>query len=367
MLFGVQADVPRNGGNSAQRREHDKRIGVGTMSRTGAACPCCGVIMTMEDIRLEGRAGRLGTVMTAVVVEGPKGKEYRLPTDHERSAAEVSEEKLCALYADIPFGLPEEQTPKAGTGASRAFSVDGYGFDTWRKLFTNRQLVALGTLIHSIKAIGELKPYPKETHFSESILAMLAIAIDRAADYMSTLCIWEPAASEIKHTFVRFALPITWDYAEGNPIGPTDRLFAGGVSNVGRVLDNLSLSTVCDDPQTTILCQSATSPVEQHDIIVTDPPYYDAIPYSDLMDFFHVWLRRTIPELSHVTGTAFSNPLGPKWDHDTNDGELIDDAGRFCGDRERSKRNYEDGMARAFQAFHDGLSTDGRLVVVFRQ
>ena len=230
VVFGVKADVPRNGANSAQRREHDKRIGAGTMSRTGAACPRCGVIMTMEDIRLEGRARRLGAVMTAVVVDGPKGKEYRLPTNHEREVADVTEEQLLSLFADIPFGLPEEALPSK---EALGFRVPLYGFDTWRKLFTNRQLVALGTLIDSIRAISELKPYPKETQFSESILAMLAIAIDRAADYMNSLCIWEPAASEIKHTFVRFALPITWDYAEGNPIGPADRLFAGGSRKLG--------------------------------------------------------------------------------------------------------------------------------------
>ena len=109
--------------------------------------------MTMEDIRYEGRAGRLGAVMTAVVVDGQKGKEYRLPTDHERETAGVTEEQLQALYADIPFGLPEEQTPKAGTGASRAFSVDGYGFDTWRKLFTNRQLLALGEFVLTVRAL----------------------------------------------------------------------------------------------------------------------------------------------------------------------------------------------------------------------
>ena len=92
VVFGVQSDVPHNGGNAAQRREHDKRIGAGTMSRTGATCPCCGAITTMEDIRFEGRAGRLDAVMTAVVVDGPKGKgkEYRLPTDHERAVAEVN-------------------------------------------------------------------------------------------------------------------------------------------------------------------------------------------------------------------------------------------------------------------------------------
>ena len=143
VVFGVQSDVPHNGGNAAQRREHDKRIGAGTMSRTGATCPCCGAITTMEDIRFEGRAGRLGAVMTAVVVDGPKGKgkEYRLPTDHERVVAEVTEEQLQALYADIPFGLPEE--PLASKEAL-GFRVPLYGFDTWRKLFTNRQLLALG-------------------------------------------------------------------------------------------------------------------------------------------------------------------------------------------------------------------------------
>ena len=78
VVFGVEAGVPQARGNAAQRREDDKRLGAGTMSRSGARCPCCPAIMTMEDIRLEGRAGRLGAAMTAVVVDGPKGKEYRL-------------------------------------------------------------------------------------------------------------------------------------------------------------------------------------------------------------------------------------------------------------------------------------------------
>ena len=98
--------------------------------------------MTMEDIRLEGRAGRLGAVMTAVVVNGQKGKEYRLPTEHERSVAEVTEEQLQALYTDIPFGLPEEPLPSK---EAPGIVFRSTGFDTWRKLFTNRQLLALGT------------------------------------------------------------------------------------------------------------------------------------------------------------------------------------------------------------------------------
>ena len=145
VAFGVQSGVPQNGGNAAQRREHDRRTGVGTMSRTGATCPCCNdAIMTMQDIRLEGRAGRLAAVMTAVVVDGPKGKEYRVPMDHERAVAEVAEERLQALYADIPFGLPEEPLPSK---EALGFRVPLYGFDTWRKLFTNRQLLALGEFV----------------------------------------------------------------------------------------------------------------------------------------------------------------------------------------------------------------------------
>ena len=86
VVFGVQPGVPQNGGNGAQRREHDKRIGTDTMSRTGAKCPGCGAIMAMSDLRYEGHSGRLGAVMTAVVVDGPKGKEYRRPTEREIEA-----------------------------------------------------------------------------------------------------------------------------------------------------------------------------------------------------------------------------------------------------------------------------------------
>ena len=362
VVFGVEIDVPRNGGNSAQRREHDRRIGAGTMSRTGASCPCCGMIMTMEDIRLEGRAGRLKTEMTAVVVEGLKGKGYRTPTEHERVVAEVTEEKLQDLYADIPFGLPNEPLPSKDALGCR---IPLYGFDTWRKMFMNRQLFAIGTLIKSIRSVRTFESPQDDEDTRLAVIAMLAISIDRAINYMSTLCIWEPVASEVKQTFLRFALPINWGFAEGNPLAPVDRLFVGGVANVARVLDSLKSATVQNYVSATVLCQSAIIPVQQHDIVVTDPPYYDAIPYSDLMDFFYIWLRRTLSGVSPEFDKSFKNLLGPKWNAEDQDGELIDDASRFGGDRAHSKENYENGMARAFQACHAALKPRGRLVVVF--
>ena len=363
VVFGVETDVPRVGGNAAQRREHDRRAGAGTMSRTGATCPCCGVIMTKEDIRLEGRSGRLGAVMTAVVVNGSNGKEYRLPTEYERNVADVTEERLQVLYADIPFGLPEEPTPKAGGGASRAFSVDGYGFDTWRKLFTNRQLLALGTLVLFIRQLSqELDDWHAD--WREALAAILSLVLDRLADYSSALCSWHNSGEKLGHTFARFALPIVWDYTEVNPLSDSSGNFLGALEWVSRFGSHaIESATLAEAPSAQRA--SAIDVTGEYDAIVTDPPYYDAIPYSDLMDFFYVWLRRSTRGLSEEIDAAFSESLGPKWDHEVCDGELIDDASRFDGDKARSKSNYEDGMARAFGACHAVLQPEGRLVVVF--
>ena len=362
VVFGVQAEVPRNGGNPAQRREIDRRVGAGTMSRTGAACPSCESIMTMEDIRYEGRAGRLGAVMTAVVVDGQKGKEYRLPTDHERETTEVTEERLRALYSDIPFGLPEEPLPSK---EALGFRVPLYGFDTWRKLFTNRQLVTQRALI---KAITEAEAETYAVYGSGvagAIMGFLACIMDRQADYGSSGCIWVNVHEKIGHQFSRFALPIVWDFAEVCPFTTASGGLKSAYEWVTRVVDHLQIATV-DAPAPSVELKSAIG--EQgglYDAIITDPPYYDAIPYSDLMDFFHIWLRRVTHSVSNGLQEAFVPQLGPKWDAEANNGELIDDASRFDGDRTRSKQSYEDGMAQAFRACLGALKPDGRLVVVF--
>ena len=365
VVFGVDSDVPRDGSNGAQRREHDKRVGAGTMSRSGGACPCCEIIMTMDDIRVEGRAGRLGAVMTAVVVEGRKGKEYRLPTDHERAVADVPEERLQTLYADIPFGLPDEPTPKAGIGASRAFSVDGYGFDTWRKLFTNRQLVTQRALIKAIVAARVETEEIGQSDLTDAILGFLACIMDRQASYGSTGCIWVNGNEHMAQQFSRFALPIVWDIAEVCPFTTTSGGLESAYEWVTKAIDHLQ-DTVKNVSKPQVKIGSA---IERHtnlyDVIVTDPPYYDAIPYSDLMDFFYIWLRRLAHGCSDEWRTAFLSDIGPKWNAEDNDGELIDDASRFEGDRTQAKRSYEDGMERAFRTCSEALVPDGRLVVVF--
>ena len=363
VVFGVQSDVPHNGGNAAQRREHDKRIGAGTMSRTGATCPCCGAITTMEDIRLEGRAGRLGAVMTAVVVDGPKGKGkgYRLPTDHERTVAEVTEEQLQVLYADIPFGLPEE--PIIEDAKRNTWCVQ-YGENSWRKLFTNRQLLALGSFVLILRRLmQELDGWPES--WREALIANLALVNDRLADYSSAVCSWHNSGEKVRNTFGRFALPIVWDYTEVNPLSDTSGNFRGALDWVSKVCEHLQRSVDSARSGESICASAITCPTDSVDLILTDPPYYDSIGYSVLMDFFYVWLRRSTHGLFAEVKSVFSDALGPKWDHGTDDGELIDDASRFGGDKERSKQNYEDGMARSFRSCHAALQPDGRLVVVF--
>ena len=360
VVFGIEPDVPQVGGNAVQRRAHDQRRGAGTMSRSGAQCPNCPTIMSMEDIRLEGRAGRLGAAMTAVVVDGLKGKEYRLPTEVELRAADVSQQELDALYTEIPFGLPEEPLPPVG---SLGFRVQRYGFDQWAKLFTKRQLFCLGSFVLIVRRLQhELEDWPEG--WREAIIANLALVNDRLADYSSAICSWHNSGEKLGHTFARFALPIVWDYTEVNPLSDSSGNFLGALDWVARFVAH-GIESAQSVARTNVQGMSAAAIRGEYDVIITDPPYYDAIPYSDLMDFFHVWLRRVLYGVSDKADTMFAGSLGPKWDHEKNDGELIDDASRFEGDKTRSKQNYEDGMARAFQACHAALQSDGRLVVVF--
>jgi adenine-specific DNA methylase len=442
--FGIDPDVPARGGNAAQKREHDKRIGAGTMSRSGATCPCCNSIMTMEDIRLEGQAGRLGATMTAVVVdrtfsrqeeewrkklkgrEVEVGKEYRLPTEHELAVLQGGEEavkaleietlarnadqaagnganlarskeeraafaansldsvetsahsttdradiaaKLREIYARVLFGLPVEPTP---IGASRAtggspFTVHIYGMTKWHQLLSPRQLSVAGMMCSCLSMIPqEIRSTGYAEDWVGAITCFLAAAGDRLSDYNSRVCNWDPNGEYITHTFQRFALPIKWDFSEINPFSGATGDYSSALEwvtrFVGQTLGGLSEFTCAP---TLVNSSAITSRKVLFDAIITDPPYYDAIPYSDLMDFFYLWLRRTLSPLSADFADAFRSPLGPKWDAEEGDGELIDDSSRFGGDRRLSKQNYEDGMARVFRTCGESLTEAGALVVVF--
>ena len=123
---------------------------------------------------------------------------------------------LNETYSRIPFRLPTEPTPKAGLGASRAFSVDGYGIDEWRKLFTTRQLLAIGAFAEFCEAVSNT--LWRRFTSRASCLRYLAVSVDKQIDRLSTQCRWDQGYTKIHSSFARFALPMLWDFCEGNPL-----------------------------------------------------------------------------------------------------------------------------------------------------
>ncbi len=360
--FDIDSAVAVQGGNAAQRREHDKRIGAGTMSRAGAQCPCCDTIMTMDDIRFEGKAGRLGMLATAVVSESQTSKAYRLPTPHEIDCASRAEAELERVFADIPFGLPNEPITE---DAKRNTWCVQYGVDQFAKLFTSRQLLALGTLVRQIRAVTATSDNALPPDWREAVAAYLTLLFDKTADYNSTVCTWHNSGEKIGHTFARFAIPIAWDVAELATINEVGGSFAAHLEWITRYIETALIAFNASSVPT-VIRQSATQVQGGlFDAIVTDPPYYDAIGYSVCMDFFYVWIKRIVYGTHLDPDSVFGADSSPKWDKKANDGELIDDSSRHGGDAKKSKNAYEDGMARAFVACEKSLQPDGRLVIVF--
>lgn len=371
--FALEFDVPVAGGNNAQRRENDRQLGQGTMSRAGAWCPCCGkpgtVAMERDDIRAEAASGRLDRVMTAVVTHGPDGKEDRLPTDIDLAAAASAAQAVAPLFAKIPFGVPTEPISAGGSRATGGASVTvhKYGMTTWRDLYTERQLVALGTFVlNTRRLMSTLPAYGYGQDWVEPVVAYLSLVNDRLADYGSTLTHFQPGGEFIVGTFQRFALPISWDFCEMNPIAGGTGGAESAMAWVGLVIEHL-VTVAPSRTAVSVLRTSAlkTDRVQEFDAIVTDPPYYDAIQYSDLMDYFLVWIRRSFWDLSPEINVALADSLGPKWSKEDDDGELIDEPSRHDSDAQKSKAAYERGMVRAFAGCHRALTPDGRLVVVF--
>ena len=362
--FTIEESIPKAGGNNAQRREHDKRIGEGTMSRAGVRCSCCKAIMTLEDLQLEGKAGRLSRTLTAVVTSGTRLKEFRLATDLERTAAWPTWLDVEAAFQEVPFGVPQEYLVE---DAKRNTWCVQYGIDQFAKLFTERQLIALAALTNGIRASTEnAATCEYSVTWREAIRCYLACSMSRLADFFNCGAQWKLDRATINHFFVRYALPVSWDFAEGNALGDLPGSHDICLRKIAVGLDTFVRWAIESPPPHALRCSSVSGELPDGlDAIVTDPPYYNAIGYAVLMDYFYVWLRRQLHGLSPEFDRAFSSPLTPKWNSEQQDGELVDDASRHSGDPVASKKAYEDGMERVFRRCASSLKAEGRLVIVF--
>ena len=328
-------------------------VGEPTMSGATATCPFCESQQPTDYIKRCGHEGKLQSQMTTVVYQAEHGKEYRSPTEKEISAAEIPTEVLEAIANEVPHGMPDEPMPGPQT---LGFVIPLYGFKKWSDLFTHRQLLALITFVKWTRAAQvKMQKLAYSAEWIEAIEVYLSILIDRIADYNSTICTWHNGRENMGHTYVRFVLPISWDFAEVDSFSKFTGGYFAHIGWVVRFLKNVLAAKLTSEP--CINQQSSLHQVSQMiDTIITDPPYYDAIPYADLSDFFYVWLRRSIGD---QFPDVFTEMLTPKSD------ELVQHSDHFNGNNKAAKEFYESGMTATFQSAHSSLTDNGRIVVVF--
>lgn len=339
-----------NNGEVSFKVHHDGAPNLeGTVNRGGAVCACCGTPVGFPYIREEGRAGRIGARMCAVVAEGGSGRIY-LTADSEQ---------ILSAQADTPEDVPDAALPSN----PRDFKTPNYGMRSFADLFTNRQLTALTTFsdlvgealkkAESDAAAAGLPDDHAALHdggtgaraYGESIAVYLSFAIDKLADYHSAICSWHNSKELIRNTFGRQAIPMIWDYAEANPFCHSSGCFDNMLEWVTKCVGELP-SVTCGGTRQF----DAQSDCGMRNIMVsTDPPYYDNIGYADLSDFFYVWMRRS---LNNIYPNIFRTMLVPKAE------ELVATPYRFDGSEERAREFFEGGMLQSCRRIYDYARAD---------
>ncbi len=339
----VDAPDTRSGRNIEFTIGHDLKMAPtsandGTVGRTGAVCVACESAVALKHIRLEGKAGRMGSQLVALVAEGTRQRIYLAPTDTHRVAAGVSR----------PGGTPMGALP----ANPRDFKTPNYGLTQWADLFTNRQLTALTTLSDLVAEAREriladalangaaagarLEAGGTDAAaYADAVATLLAMVISRTLNKSSAVCGWDssPKMEAVRGVFARQAIPMVWDFAEANVFGGSSGNFIDDLGWVGRALESTPASGVARVSQ----ADAANSDYSSV-LLSTDPPYYDNIGYSDLSDFFYVWLRRS---LAGVHPNLLSTLLVPKAE------ELVANPYRHGG-LEGASEFFEDGFEHVF-------------------
>ena len=300
-------------------------------------CINCKAVTTRNYTAEQATTIGLGTIQTAIVCEGKKGRIY-----------------LPASYSSLPKNIPEvdqaglriEMSPNP-----RDVWCRNFGLTTPAELFSPRQLVALTAFSDLVqeartKAIADAKAagMPDDgsgidaggqgaTAYGDALAVYLGFAINKLADRGSTICSWDSSRSSTRNTFGRQAIPMTWDFAEPNPLSDSTGNFMGGIGWANKVLGRMDSEVEgCVFQQ-----DAATQNISINKVISTDPPYYDNIGYADLSDFFYVWMRRP---LKSIYPDLFATMAVPKAE------ELVATPYRH-GSKEKAEKFFLDGMTQA--------------------
>jgi len=323
-----------------------------------------------KQVRALAREGKMGERMIVVVLHhrNQTGKKYRLATEEDRHIFQQAGAYLQQKIADWSYmesPLPEEKLSPVGT---LGFRVNRYGMTKWKHLFNPRQQLALITFVEEIKSSYEsikeevtkitkdnqqIEMVPDE--LAKAVMGYLASILDIHSAFNNSLARWENTSEAIKHVYSRQALPMIWDYVEVNSLSGSSGTVESGMP---FYLKYLRFASGMSSSQPTCQVASATSlsfADNSLDAILTDPPYYDNVPYAALSDFFYVWLKRCVGDLFP---DLLSTPVVPK------SNEAIMEPTRH-ETKEDAKAFFEEMLSKSFQEMYRVLKPDGIAVIVY--
>ena len=309
VVFDVETDL----------RRLPRDVDEGSVGRRGAICVECEAPATLAYIRDEGRAGRLGTEMVALVVVGDRQRVYVSPTPEHLAAAAVE---------------PPANTITGSLGYyPRDLKAPTYGLTQFVDLFTPRQLRGLTTFCDLVleardRALADGAP----PAYADAIATYLGLTQSKMTNLSSSITTWMSDRAAFRETFGRQAIPMTWDFAEANILADGGGGWTTFLDKQVRVVEQLPVG-----PGEVEQADAATRPLAGF-VLSTDPPYYDNIGYSDLSDYFYVWLRRS---LRSIYPELLSTIAVPKAE------ELVANPYRHGGKQE-AQRFFEDGFRRVF-------------------
>lgn len=329
----------------------------GTVNRRGATCVHCGAPIDLKYVKEESKSGRMGAQLMAVAAEGSRGRIFIAPDEAQIQAVKVKK----------PEDYPTGKLAKHFTGGSCV----PYGLDEFDKLFTNRQLTALTTFS---ALVGEAQKRAEKDAvaagladdgvgladggtgaraYGEAIGVYLAFVVDKLTDYHSCICSWNAGRDQTRNVFGRQAIPMTWDYAENNPICSSSGSMINMIDWITKVLGQLPVQT---EPGFARQFDAQSDNGMRGILVSTDPPYYDNIGYADLSDFFYVWLRQT---LRHTYPKLFSTMLVPKHE------ELVATPYREERGKEGARDFFEEGMFSTFKRVYNYAREDVPVTIYY--
>lgn len=333
----------------------------GTVKRGSATCPCCGYTTPVTSLRRQlkerkggGGEARLLAIRQDSIDTGERS--YRLPSLQDRVASDRAASELRKRKETWRgrFSLiPDE---KISLNEIRRLSVPLYGMTEWGDIFTPRQALLLSTLAKLVRQAAGAMNGGQITEFEVAVQTCLALAINRLADFSSSLCVLNVTGGRgVKNTFARQALPMVWDFMETNPFNEVGANWITGIEALEQTIQTEALSAI---PGAVERCSAAAHvlPSTSVQAFITDPPYYDSVPYAHLSDFFYVWLKRS---LEGLYPDLFATDQVPK------DDEIVVDRPHELSTSKKDIAFYERELKKAFSDCRRILRPDGIGTIVF--